>query len=517
MKCKLISAVSCLFILLLSAHAQQNPIYENIPVGKYQVGFKIITLTDDTRVGRPEFDYLGKTNEGDRRKKFTLHIWYPAASQGGKRILTYEDYCYNGILTSTTETTDTEKKNRELTRARSSVERWFGKTADDRWTKLLGTKMLAGYDAEPAKERFPLLIGILRTLSTTIVNEMLASNGYVVCMIKDETGGSFAEGALYQVPDMQFAINYLSKNEPVDIGQIGTFGFSGSGFTQILFSMFDPRVKAVADIESGIYMDVLFQSLAASNYYNPAKIRVPFLHIFSRDLSKQEKFIDEFERKTAFSQRYRLIINQPGMHHWDFAAEGFTSALMLENRGIESSHIAQSFEVASIYLLNFFNAALKNDGEAKGFLAAKPVLKNISPALWDITSYAALKPPPRYEEFEYLIKTKGIREAIAIVNSTIQNDSTSDIRTGYMLNGMGYNFLNQKKYEEAIAVFKLNISLHPDEANWFDSMAEAYELSGDKENMKKISQKVLDILAKKTELSQQEKSYRETAEKRLKQ
>ena len=42
--------------------------------------------------------------------------------------------------------------------------------------------MLAQADAEPEKEKFPLLIGMLRPLSTSVTNEMLASNGYVVAM-----------------------------------------------------------------------------------------------------------------------------------------------------------------------------------------------------------------------------------------------------------------------------------------------------------------------------------------------
>jgi len=504
-------------IFSIFLNAQTNPIYQNIPVGKYNVGFKIITVSDESRISTPEYNYLGEKNTGDRRKKFTIHLWYPAETNSGKRRLMYQDYCYNHLLGTTDEIRAKEKKDQDMARARSAVERWFGKTTDDDWKKLMGTKMLAESEAPAVKEKFPLLIGVLRATSTTIVNEMLASNGYVVCMIKDDGLGLFAEDALQQIPDLQFAINYLEKNELADIGHTGTFGFSGSGFTQVLFAMFDLRIKALADIESGIYMDHLFQSLSASNYYNPSKLRIPFLHIFSRDLSKQEIFIDEFLTKTKFSNRYRLILNQPALHHWDFAAEGYTSAIMLNNRGTAAPNIARSFEIASIYLLNFFNAELKADAQANQFLSNKPVLTKTQPDLWNITTLAKIQPAPDRDEFEYIVRTKGINEAMNILNNTIQNDSSANLRNGYVMNSLGYVFLNEKKFEEAISIFKLNISMHPEEANWADSMGEAYELSGDNANMKKVSQEIVNLLNKKPNLSDQEKSIKQTADRRLKQ
>ena len=117
---------------------------------------------------------------------------------------------------------------------------------------------------------------------------------------------------------------------------------------------------------------------------------------------------------------------------------------------------------------------------------------------------------------ESIIKGKGIEQAIAITNSTIKEDSLSNLWQWYNLNGLGYRFLTQKKYKEALAIFKLNTELHPADANLFDSLAEAYELSGDKENMKKIAVQVMDLLAKKDSLSEADKGLKGNAEKRLK-
>ena len=501
---------------ILEAAAQVNPVYERLPVGKYEVGFKIFTVADDARIDQPEYNYIGEKNAGDRRKKITVHLWYPAQATVNSKRIKYSDYCYNDLLTTTKGVIAPGEINVQLNNRRSSVERWFGKTTDAAWNKLLETSMLAQPGALPVKGNFPLLIGTLRSLSTSVVNEMLASNGYVVAMIKNESYSSFAESALTLIPDMQFVISYLGKTAGINTNNVGTFGFSGSGFTQVYLAMRDDRIKALADIESGIYMDQLYQDFSASNYYAPTKLHVPFLHIFSRDLSKQEKFIGDFDTKTKFSKRYRLIVNQPAMHHWDFAAEGYTSAIFLNNRGDQQNNIRQSFEIASMYLLNFFNAELKHDAGAEKFLSSKPSLQNIPSSLWDIAVYDASKPAPGRSDFEYIIKAKGIDEAVAITRNTIKNDSLSNLWQWYNLNGLGYDFLGQKKYKEAVAIFKLNSDLHPDDPNLFDSLAEGYELSGDKENAKKISGMVMELLAKKDSLSDAEKGLKGNAEKRLK-
>ncbi|HEY6977509.1 MAG TPA: hypothetical protein VH396_14525 [Chitinophagaceae bacterium] len=503
-------------IIAINTSAQTNAIYANLPVGKYPVGFKIFTLTDPSRIAKPEYNYLGEKIEGDRRKKITVHLWYPAKINNGKQKLTYGDYCYNSLLSSTSEIISKEKKEAEINGKRRSVEGWFGKTTDEAWKKLIATNMLAQSEAVPVEEKFPLLIGMLRPLSTTITNELLASNGYVVAMIKGENSSSFAGSALHDIPDMRFVIVALEKNGNIDDKKIGTFGFSGSGFSQVVFAMNDYRIKAVADIESGIYMDVLFQNLAASDYYQPSKLRAPFLHIFSLDLSRQEKFINEFYEKTKFTKRYRLVLNQHALHHWDFASEGYTSCTTLEMRGAQQNNIQQSFEIAALYLLNFFDAELKNDANARTFLSAKPAIEKIQDSLWNITVLNAAKAAPDKDEFEYIIKTKGIDEAVSIVKSTIKEDTTGNLMQWFILNGLGYTFLNEGKLKEAIGIFKLNTELHPGDPNLFDSLAEGYELSGDKENMKKISVIVMDLLNKKDNLTDADKGLKGNAEKRLK-
>jgi len=49
------------------------------------------------------------------------------------------------------------------------------------------------------------------------------------------------------------------------------------------------------------------------------------------------------------------------------------------------------------------------------------------------------------------------------------------------INALGYQYLEQKKNDVAIAVFKFNVQTYPASANVWDSLGEAYMNAGQKE------------------------------------
>ena len=61
------------------------------------------------------------------------------------------------------------------------------------------------------------------------------------------------------------------------------------------------------------------------------------------------------------------------------------------------------------------------------------------------------------------------------------------------LNEWGYSLLNKGNGQQAIEIFKLNTFLHPESANVFDSLADAYERSGDKTPAIQYYRKCLEI------------------------
>ncbi|HJW29241.1 MAG TPA: DUF2911 domain-containing protein [Saprospiraceae bacterium] len=67
------------------------------------------------------------------------------------------------------------------------------------------------------------------------------------------------------------------------------------------------------------------------------------------------------------------------------------------------------------------------------------------------------------------------------------------IGTEVELNAYGYQLLNQNKFDDAIAILKTNAERHPESANAWDSLGEAYALKGDKDNAIKNFKKSLSM------------------------
>jgi len=61
------------------------------------------------------------------------------------------------------------------------------------------------------------------------------------------------------------------------------------------------------------------------------------------------------------------------------------------------------------------------------------------------------------------------------------------------LNSLGYGWMAEKRYREAIAVLKLNVELYPGSWNVYDSLGEAYMLNGDKALAVKNYEKSLEL------------------------
>jgi Flp pilus assembly protein TadD len=61
------------------------------------------------------------------------------------------------------------------------------------------------------------------------------------------------------------------------------------------------------------------------------------------------------------------------------------------------------------------------------------------------------------------------------------------------LNGLGYRLLKEKRIDDAITVFKLNVAEHPRSANVYDSLGEAYLMAERREDAIQQYRKSLEL------------------------
>lgn len=85
------------------------------------------------------------------------------------------------------------------------------------------------------------------------------------------------------------------------------------------------------------------------------------------------------------------------------------------------------------------------------------------------------------------IRKKGITEGLRQYRSFMESGSYKLVEEE--INSVGYDFLNDAKFEEAVQVFRINVEAFPYSGNCYDSLGEAYAKQGNKklaiENYKK--------------------------------
>jgi imidazolonepropionase-like amidohydrolase len=74
-----------------------------------------------------------------------------------------------------------------------------------------------------------------------------------------------------------------------------------------------------------------------------------------------------------------------------------------------------------------------------------------------------------------------------------KKDQASPLVQESFVNGLGYYLINQKKMKEAIEVFKINVAAYPKSGNTYDSLAEAYMNSGDKQHAIEFYRMALEV------------------------
>ena len=106
-------------------------------------------------------------------------------------------------------------------------------------------------------------------------------------------------------------------------------------------------------------------------------------------------------------------------------------------------------------------------------------LSKLSKEKQDIISYDYIKVEDSFKIPSTYIKLKDYDKALLGYLNIQKQDSTSTILEERYFNSLGYNLIREKKYPDAIGIFKINVALYPQSSNVYDSLAKAYLLYGD--------------------------------------
>ena len=128
----------------------------------------------------------------------------------------------------------------------------------------------------------------------------------------------------------------------------------------------------------------------------------------------------------------------------------------------------------------------------------------VKPNMWIQTIANALNPPEAVPAKQAvaipvfkMYKEEGLSSAIAYYKKLKEDKPEDYDYREFALNLFGYSLLNKQKFDDAIAIFKLNVESFPESANVYDSLGESFEKSDDLKSAKKNYAKAVKI-AKKT-------------------
>jgi tetratricopeptide (TPR) repeat protein len=106
----------------------------------------------------------------------------------------------------------------------------------------------------------------------------------------------------------------------------------------------------------------------------------------------------------------------------------------------------------------------------------------VTPVNGDPTSFPYIPDSIEFKTYQVLVKDNDQWKTVALINTDPKSfdglNSDHAIESG--INEIGYRYLNDKKFDKAIEVFKLNVKLYPNLWNTYDSLGEAYAAAGNK-------------------------------------
>ncbi len=96
-------------------------------------------------------------------------------------------------------------------------------------------------------------------------------------------------------------------------------------------------------------------------------------------------------------------------------------------------------------------------------------------------------------QFARILVQKGVPEAVDTYNKLKLDFSPDEIMPESNMNSIGYVLLRDKRIDDAITIFKLNVESYPESFNVYDSLGEAYMEKGEKELAIKYYEKSIEL------------------------
>lgn len=481
-----------IFAVLLSigVEAHSGTFQFPLPPGPHAVGVHVKQQYDRSRVYKTRVSLVtGQPTSGERARPMQMLVWYPATARAGK-AMTFRDYYATAATeadfsldgAAVAKTTDTRLA--EETQGR----------ADGR--EALARRMWAVRDVPAKVGKFPVVIYAPSYSAPAAENadlcEYLASHGYIV--LASASQGARArpmtidlEGLETQADDIGWLIARAAEMPSADMERLAVAGFSWGGLANVVAAARDDRIKALVSLDGSVryFPQLVNGDTTAIPYVTPERLAIPMLN-----LARRPAPIEELNRKknsTAFSLLNRMtyadmyVGTLNPMQHQDFSAQGLHLAPDSHFEEYSREEVTQAYGWMARYVLRFLDGYLKDDAAARAFLANKPVANGVPRHMLSLEARRGSGVAPTLQTLVSQLAARGFDQA-ATIHAELQEQGATYQLAPHDINSWGYALLRDGMTAQAVAIFRFGTVLHPKDANLYDSLAEALEKAGQRDD-----------------------------------
>jgi len=458
-------------------------IWQDLEKGPYSVGYKIDHVYDYSRTFKEKYDYEGKLVNEEIARPVQITIWYPASQERSVKQMSYGEYFMNEATEIDFSKNTTEARERSLKKAKNFA---LGTGAKpEAVDAIYAEKVHAFRDARPLQGKFPLLLYAPSHSSSPsengVVFEYLASHGFVIAScpgvgISSRGIKETKQEVEAQTRDLEFILAWMRDFPGADFNKIGAIGFSWGSIYTIILAMRNSIIGAVASLDGTIGYKRRLEFISSLPGYNPKKMRASYMYISSvPPEGTKDPHDHSFFNDCIYSDAY--LIKVPEVHHAYFCSYYVKTYDIMSDEwkeGEDPERIANGYKTSCKYLLNFFNAYLNGEETSFRYLRNNPDENGIPEGLIFVERRKGLKPPPTQRQFFRIIEERGVEEAVRFYREARDIDPSVIIFYESDMDSLGHRFLKAGDTQKAMAIFKLNVEIHPESARVYASLGEAY-------------------------------------------
>ena len=457
----------------------------NLNSGKYTVGFRHYTVIDSTRTYRIHNEF----NNQVINRSIPISIWYPATiEKNNSKQFAVLDYL---------EILKEEEEWGNL--PNEFLLDWFPYLWNTPENKAhLSEKVGAFSNSTFLDGKYPVIVYAPSYQASSIENfalfEYLASYGFVVISSPSRgTDTRLLEGGTTkdmetQSRDIEFLLKEINLYENIDLDRIALMGFSFGGLSNAITVMKHKTISAIVSLDGTERYN--YAVLENSPYFNLDKFTIPYIHFAQKEIPEEVltsdiipielnykfRLYDSLKYSNAYSYRFHDLT------HSYFSSFGVLFANRDKRQDKSDDKIMASYKILSDHTLQFLNATLQNDKNAKEFIENSPDKNGFSNTLISKKMKHAITEEFNYKDFNDLALNQGYQDLIPLYKRTIAKHPGLELQEG-MLNTLGLRLsFNSKKIEQGVNVLLLALDIYPKSANLYDSLAEAYLYNRDFQN-----------------------------------